>query len=105
MLRHSLPSLPPHREICRFDEKEYQEAASYDDLLDYYNQIDHRIIDRFTIKDALEKLLAGSVEIQANPEAGDYQAHYRALRDQTDPNSELERKFLDYLHSQGFALA
>ena len=92
------------REICRFDEKEYQEAASYDDLLDYYNQIDHRTIDRFTIKDALERLLAGSVEIQANPEAGDYHAHYRALREQTDPNSELERKFLDYLHSRGLRL-
>ncbi len=92
------------REICRFDEKEYKEAASYDDLLDYYNQVDHRTIDRFTIQDALDKLLAGSVEIQANPEAGDYHAHYRALLDQTDPNSELERKFLDYLHSRGLRL-
>ena len=53
---------------------------------------------------ALERLLAGSVEIQANPEAGDYHAHYRALREQTDPNSELERKFLDYLHSRGLRL-
>jgi hypothetical protein len=92
------------RKICRFDEKEFKEAASYDDLLDYYNQIDHRTIDRFTIQDALEKLLAGSVEIQANPEAGDYHAHYRALREQTDPDSELERKFLDHLHSRGLRL-
>ena len=43
--------------LCRYDDPEYKGPASYDDLLSYYNQRDHKIIDRHLIKDALEKLL------------------------------------------------
>lgn len=92
------------RDICRFEEEDYLEAASYDDLLDYYNQIDHRTIDRFTIRDALEKLLAGSVEIMQSPDSGDYEARYAAIRAQTDPGSDLERVFLDHLRAHGLRL-
>ena len=42
--------------VCRYEDDEYAEPASYDDLLSYYNQRDHPIIDRWLIKDALEKL-------------------------------------------------
>lgn len=34
------------QELCRFDDPEYKCPASYDDLLSYYNQRDHQIIDR-----------------------------------------------------------
>jgi len=41
--------------ICRFDDENYNDEASYDDLLNYYNQRYHDVINRFEIKDALEK--------------------------------------------------
>ena len=28
--------------ICRFDDAEYKAPASYDDLMNYYNQPDHK---------------------------------------------------------------
>jgi hypothetical protein len=44
-----------------------QGPASYDDLLSYYNQRDHKIIDRHLIQDALQKKLRiCSIEIQTN---------------------------------------
>src|SRR4029077_10528744 len=42
--------------LCRYDDEDYKGPASYDDLLSYYNQRNHKIIDRHLIKDALEKL-------------------------------------------------
>ena len=44
------------QELCRFDDPDYKGPASYDDLLSYYNQRDHQIIDRHLIQDALAKL-------------------------------------------------
>jgi len=90
--------------ICRFDDTSYLEPASYDDLLDYYNQRDHQAIDRFAIKEALERLLAGAVEIAAAPESGDYEARYNKLVAETDPASDLERVFLTHLRSRGLRL-
>jgi hypothetical protein len=90
--------------ICRYDDAEYQEAASYDDLLDYFNQADHKFIDRFLIREPLEKLIAGSMEIAPSPETVDYEPRYRALREQTDPASDLERVFLDHLRDRGLRL-
>jgi superfamily II DNA/RNA helicase len=49
--------------ICRYDESAYVEKASYDDLLNYYNQQDHAVIDRFLIQSALERLKAVEVRI------------------------------------------
>jgi hypothetical protein len=91
-------------EVCRYDDSEYKGPASYDDLLSYYNQRDHRIIDRHLIKDALEKLSICSVEIQANPNYRSYDEHYQALLRNLDPNSSTERKFLDYLYRKGLRL-
>jgi len=42
--------------LYRYDDPDYLDEASYDDLLSYYNQRHHKVIDRFEIKDALEKL-------------------------------------------------
>jgi hypothetical protein len=91
-------------DLCRFDDEDYKGPASYDDLLSYYNQRDHKVIDRHLIKDALEKLCICSIEIQANPSFKNYDEHYQAMLRGLDPNSSTERKFLDYLYENGLRL-
>lgn len=90
--------------ICRFDDPKYKAKASYDDLLSYYNQRDHFDIDRFSIREALEKLLTASVEVQSNANYADYDAHYQSLLPFLDPNSTLERTFLDHLYRNNLRL-
>lgn len=90
--------------LCRFDDPEYKGPASYDDLLSYYNQRDHKIIDRHLIKDALEKLSICSMEIQANANFKNYEDQYQTLLRGLDPNSSTERKFIDYLYLNGIRL-
>ena len=90
--------------ICRFDDEEYKGPASYDDLLSYYNQRDHKIVDRHLIQDALEKLRICTIEIQANQNFASYDDHYQTLLRGIDPTSSTERKFLDYLYVNGLRL-
>lgn len=90
--------------LCRFDDAEYKGPASYDDLLSYYNQRDHKIIDRYLIQDALQKLLICDIEIQANAGFKSYDDHYQTLLRGIDPTSSTERKFLDHLYQHGFRL-
>lgn len=90
--------------LCRFDDTEYKGPASYDDLLSYYNQRDHAVIDRFLIRDALEKLRACNIELSTNAAFRDYEAHYAAMLRGLDPNSSTERKFLTYLYQNGLRL-
>lgn len=90
--------------ICRFDDEQYKGPASYDDLLSYYNQRDHKVVDRHLIVDALEKLRICSIEIQANQSFSNYDEHYQALLRGIDPTSSTERKFIDYLYSHGLRL-
>ena len=52
--------------LLRYDDPEYLDPASYDDLLSYYNQRDHLIINRFLIQDALNKLKMCRLERQTN---------------------------------------
>jgi hypothetical protein len=91
-------------DICRYDDPDYKGPASYDDLLSYYNQRDHKIIDRHLIKDALEKLQGCTIEIQSNKTFNSYDDHYQTLLAGIDPNSSTERKFLDYLFENGLRL-
>ena len=90
--------------ICRFEDAHYKGPASYDDLLSYYNQRDHKIIDRHLIGDALEKLRICSIEIQTNSGFADYDEQYQALLRNIDPTSSTERKFIDYLYNNGLRL-
>lgn len=90
--------------LCRFDDATYQGPASYDDLLSYYNQRDHKIIDRWLIKDALEKLRACRLELQTNTGFASYDEHYAALLKTIDPQSSTEPKFLEHLYSNGLRL-
>ena len=90
--------------LCRYEDDKYKGPASYDDLLSYYNQRDHKTIDRHLIKDALQKLLICNIEIQANPNYKNYEEHYQALLRAFDPSSTTERKFLDHLYQRGLRL-
>jgi len=90
--------------LCRFDDETYKGPASYDDLLSYYNQRHHKIIDRHYIKDALEKLRISQIELQSNSGFASYEDQYESLRRGLDPNSSTETRFLEYLHQNGFRL-
>ena len=90
--------------ICRFDDQSYKEEASYKDLLSYYNQRYHSIINRFDIEDALNKLIACDVEIISNAQFKDYEDHYNFLLKGIDPNSSTEKNFLTYLYNNGLRL-
>ncbi len=90
--------------ICDYENSEYKEPASYNDLLTYYNQRHHRDLDRFLIKDALDKLKTASVEIQRNSNYDNYDSQYESLKEAMDANSSTEAKFLDYLYSNNLKL-
>lgn len=90
--------------VCRYDEENYKEPASYEDLLSYYNQPYHDKIDRFLIKDALEKLRVCNLEIITSASMGDYDEHYQKLLRMFDPNSSTELKFLKYLYENNLRL-
>jgi hypothetical protein len=91
-------------QVCRFDDPQYLAPASYDDLMSYYNQSDHHRLDRFAIRDALKMLAACSVEAQATSAFADYDEQYRALLAALDPNSPLERDFIEHLYAHGLRL-
>jgi superfamily II DNA/RNA helicase len=90
--------------VCRYDDPEYTEDASYDDLLSYYNQRHHDIINRHLIRDALEKLVLCNLEVITNAAYPDYESQYQSLLKQIDPTSSTELKFLTFLHENGLKL-
>lgn len=92
------------KQLCRFDDPKYKAPASYDDLLSYYNQRDHFVIDRFLIRDALDKLALCDVEISTNSGYRDYEEHYQAILRNLDHNSSTERAFIRYLYDHGLRL-
>jgi superfamily II DNA/RNA helicase len=92
------------KKICRYDDQSYRAKASYSDLLSYFNQRDHLALDRFAIQNALDKLLACSIEVQTNNNYSDYDSHYQSLISRIDPNSPLERTFLDHLYRNNLRL-
>ena len=91
-------------QVCRFEDEEYKAPASYDDLMNYYNQRDHLRLDRFLIRDALAKLGLAYIEIQASAAFRDYEEQYRHTLRHLDPNSSTERTFIDYLYQNGLRL-
>lgn len=90
------------REICRFDEEEeFPLPATYDDLLSYFNQPHHEQINRFVLEEPLLQLMKAPTDRKAAP---DYQETYERLLEESDPNSTMERQFLDQLHDRGLSL-
>lgn len=90
--------------VCQFDTDSSLSPASYDNLLDYYNQRHHPRLNRWDIKGALERLAACSFESVKSPPFVDYDDHYQRISRQVDANSTTERKFLDHLYQQGLRL-
>ncbi len=92
-------------EICRFKDEDYKAPASYDDLLNYYNQRHHLIINRFLIEEKLELLQKSEIEIQSKGAGGkDYESQYQSLLKRRDKNSVTEQRFLKFLYEAGIRL-
>ncbi|MBA7552627.1 hypothetical protein ES705_45197 [subsurface metagenome] len=78
--------------------------ASYDDLLSYYNQIHHQVINRNYIREALRMLKDSSVEALSSRSFNSYDEQYQALQAARDHNSSTEDLFLKYLFKKGLKL-
>ncbi len=80
--------------------KEDCEAACYDCLMSYYNQREHQQLDRKLLRDLLMKLAQSRTATSpgANPRAD----HLAKMLPQCE--SELERRWLNFLESRGFRL-
>lgn len=80
--------------------KEDCEAACYDCLMSYTNQLDHRLLDRKLLCDFLRQLTTATV--QASPVATPRDEHITNLKAQCD--SDLEREWLDFLDARNLQL-
>lgn len=98
-------------ELCHFDpvgndiglrdkSDEPCEAACYDCLLSYYNQRDHRMVDRKLMRDTL--LGWATSKVEASPRQVSRQVHFDTLRARCD--SDLERRWLDQVYALGLKL-
>lgn len=109
---HALASVARRAlEICHFDvagtdqrhaprAKEDCEAACYDCLMSYYNQREHRLLDRKLIRDELLQLTRAVTE--ESPAPVPRASHLEQLLQQA--GSELERRWLRYLDEGGHRL-
>ncbi|MGP8216608.1 MAG: DEAD/DEAH box helicase [Bacteroidia bacterium] len=95
-------------EICHFNLSEEKQkefgAASYSDLLSYFNQRDHKIIDRYLIKDCLEQLKSEKYELKKNNYFKTYDEQFEQLKTMIDPSSSTEEKFIKYLYKNNLRL-
>jgi very-short-patch-repair endonuclease len=98
-------------EICHFEPdgtdkrrapraKEDCEAACYDCLMSYYNQGEHRILDRKLILNELLRLASAGAE--ESPASTPRASHLEQLAQQA--GSDLERHWLRYLDEHGHRL-
>ena len=94
-------------EICGYDYESKNDKypdrakASYDDLLSYFNQRDHGVINRHAIIKALELL------INSNPDdtvGGTYEEKYEELKKGIHHRSPGEKELLEYLFTNGYRL-
>jgi very-short-patch-repair endonuclease len=76
------------------------EAACYNCLMSYYNQMEHRLLDRQAIKDILMTLTGATV--QSSPSALSRAEHFRRLKNLCQ--SDLERDWLDFLEQRNLNL-
>jgi hypothetical protein len=97
--------------ICHFDQqghdlhraaraRENCEAACYDCLMSYTNQMDHALLDRHLIRDLLLQLAGGTVKV--SPTAVSPAAHLEELKKRC--GSDLEREWLDFLDQHNLRL-
>jgi hypothetical protein len=98
-------------ELCHFNSDTGEELlewkdkcgpACYECLLSYSNQLEHRRIDRRTIRDfLLEIAKLQLVEVKPGLSRDE---QYTRLSEGVDPKSAFEREFLDYLYKNGHRL-
>ena len=90
--REDLKRAPDATEDC--------EAACYNCLMSYYNQPDHRLLDRHLIKTPLFELLHG--EVRVSPTSLERDVHLEQLKAMCESN--LEREWLDFLSERNLLL-
>lgn len=78
--------------------------ASYQDLLSYYNQRDHEILDRRQIKDALEKLMDCDFSTTQGAVNNDYDSQFSFLLENYDKKSATEKPLIEHLHKNKLRL-
>jgi len=76
------------------------EAACYDCLMSYANQRDHPLLDRQAIKNLLLELSTATVDTA--PGSASPREHFERLEQMA--GSELERRWLRFLHQRGYHL-
>ena len=76
-------------------------SACYECLLTYSNQLEHRVIDRRLVLEYLRLLATSTTSLEGEP---DYEEQYRRLVELVDPESTLEREFLDVLRDNRLRL-
>ena len=76
-------------------------SACYDCLLTYSNQLEHRMIDRRLILDYLRSMATSSTTLDQEE---DYEEQYQRLLQMVDPNSSLEKEFLNIVKANGIRL-
>ncbi len=95
-------------DICHFNKTDEEQAkygiASYHDLLSYYNQRYHEIINRLFIKDALLNLMNAKYEVIHNTVFDNYGKQFEYLMNRFDGRSSTEKKFLEHLYKNGIRL-
>ncbi len=97
--------------ICHFDPqgqdlrraeraREDCEAACYDCLMSYTNQLDHPLLDRHLVRDLLLQLASSTVKV--SPTAVSPASHLEELKRRC--SSDLEREWLDFLNQRNLRL-
>ena len=76
------------------------EAACYECLMNYANQMDHELLDRQIIKSMLLKITHSRVNTSPTPSS--FADHFEALKNLCD--SQLERQWLAFMVENGFRL-
>ena len=78
--------------------------ADYTNLLNYYNQPFHPVIDIRKIYNALRIMMAAKVEVRSAGQTLSYDELYERLEAERDHNSSTEYEFLKYLHDHRLRL-
>lgn len=76
--------------------------ATYEDLLSYYNQRDHEILDRHSIKEVLEQLM--DCDLTLLQKGNDREKQYNYLLENYDKSSGTELPLIKYLYNNKLAL-
>ena len=78
--------------------------ADYTNLLNYYNQPYHQVIDIRKIYNALRIMMEANVEVRNAGQTLSYDELYEILESERDHNSSTEYEFLKYLHDHRLRL-